>query len=588
MTIQRRRTAGRAFGLCLALAMTASGGLLAQAERTQTFELQPGWNAVYLEVRPEPNDAESVFGGLPLASAWTWNPRVGKVEFIDDPDERLIDSPAWQGYFPRPRPESVLTNLFAVQANRAYLLKLEGSSPVVWSVTGRPEVQRPAWVPDSFNLTGFFVDPAIPVSFGSYLEPSAAHAGQPIFRLVGGLWQQVPSSTQIRSGEAYWVYCDGPSSYAGPIAVDLDGGKALEFGGGVDELRLRVRNLADYPVAARLAQVGGATPVPLSIFRFDADTGELSWPALPANLSLPVDDGGELLIDLAPRRAELTAPVAGSLLELRDGFGFRRFVAVTAKTVFAPPEFELRRGESGLSDFAAKSNHPLAGLWAGSVLLRRVSQAQTGSLTTTPVDGDFRFRILVHVDAVGTARLLKEVIQLWKEGTRIPDPENPGLLIVDEPGHFVLLTDDSLIPQFEGATLRDGEPVGYRISTLAYDFEPQSVVMSGSFGVTGSLAVVLSLDATDRTNPFLHRYHPDHNNLDERYLSFVEEAFAVTRNITLEFSSQEPFGRVLANYGEGVIGGTYRELVSGLHRNDIAVEGPFLLRRVSTRPVLNQ
>ncbi len=178
--------------------------------------------------------------------------------------------------------------------------------------------------------------------------------------------------------------------------------------------------------------------------------------------------------------------------------------------------------------------------------------------------------------------------EVWKEGTRIPDPENPGMLIVDEPGHFVLLTDDALIPQFEGATLRDGEPVGYRISTVAYDFEPQSVVMTGSFGLTGSLAVTLSLDATDRTNPFLHLYHPDHNNLDERYLSFVEEAFSVTRNITLEFSSQEPFGRTLPTYGESMIGGTYRELVSGLHRNDIAVEGPFLLRRVSTRPALNQ
>ncbi|MCZ7650504.1 MAG: hypothetical protein M5U13_04795 [Thermoanaerobaculia bacterium] len=100
MTTERRRTLGRMLGFCLGLAMAGSGFLSAQAERTQTFELQPGWNAVYLEVRPEPNDAESVFGGLPLASAWTWNPRVGRVEFIDDPDERLIDSPAWQGYFP--------------------------------------------------------------------------------------------------------------------------------------------------------------------------------------------------------------------------------------------------------------------------------------------------------------------------------------------------------------------------------------------------------------------------------------------------------------------------------------------------------
>ena len=73
--------------------------------------------------------------------------------------------------------------------------------------------------------------------------------------------------------------------------------------------------------------------------------------------------------------------------------------------------------------------------------------------------------MLIHVDGNGTARLLKEVIQLWKEGTRIPDPENPGLFLVDEPGRYVLLTDESLISSFTGAVLRDGEPVGYRIST---------------------------------------------------------------------------------------------------------------------------
>ena len=56
----------------LALAGTAVA-TAAPPQFTQTFELQPGWNAVFLEVRPEPNDAASVFGGLPLASAWSWS-----------------------------------------------------------------------------------------------------------------------------------------------------------------------------------------------------------------------------------------------------------------------------------------------------------------------------------------------------------------------------------------------------------------------------------------------------------------------------------------------------------------------------------
>ena len=64
-----------------------SAPLQAVPEATQTFVLQPGWNAIYLEVRPEPNDTETVFGGLPLASAWAWNPEYPRPEFIEDPTE---------------------------------------------------------------------------------------------------------------------------------------------------------------------------------------------------------------------------------------------------------------------------------------------------------------------------------------------------------------------------------------------------------------------------------------------------------------------------------------------------------------------
>ncbi len=563
------------------------------ADITQTFVLQPGWNSVFLEVRPEPNDAEAVFGGLPLASAWTWNSAGPKVEFVDDPAEQLAPSPQWLGYFPRPRPESILTNLFAVQANRAYLLKIDGNQPVTWTVTGTPEVQSYRWSPDSFNLVGFPVDPQQQPTFGQYLAPSPAHVGQPIYRLVGGQWQEVtsPFATAIQSGEAYWVYCKGPSDFTGPIALDLEAGKGMDFGGGRDTSRLRLRNLSTAPVSITLHQLSSAAPIPLAIFQFDADTAESSWPALPLTYGQAVAQEGEWLVDLAPRRSSFTAPEVGTVIEVKDGFGFRRLLAVTARDVFAPAPFAARRAVAGgneLRSFTAPSTNPLAGLWVGKVSVGFVSQAQTGSETPTAVGGPYTFRVLIHVDANGTARLLKEVIELWKEGTRIPDPEHPGLFLIDEPGHFALLTDENLIANFTGAVLRDGEPVGYRVSTTAYDFAPQSLVMSGSFGTTGILAAALTLDAEAATNPFRHKFHPDHNNRNELYTQFLEEAYPVSREMTFAFSSTDPTGASQASYGSNVLGGTYRERIGGLHRNDIVVEGRFLLNRTSASPVLNQ
>ena len=142
-------------------------------------------------------------------------------------------------------PEWILSNLFAVQANRAYLLKIDGNQPVTWTVTGTPEVQTYRWAPDSFNLVGFPVDPQQQPTFGQFLAPSPAHVGQPIYRLVAGQWQEVasPFGTAIQSGEAYWVYCKGPSDYSGPIAIELEGGKGMDFAASGDRSRVRIRNL---------------------------------------------------------------------------------------------------------------------------------------------------------------------------------------------------------------------------------------------------------------------------------------------------------------------------------------------------------
>ncbi|MEO7794487.1 MAG: hypothetical protein ABIV06_06910 [Thermoanaerobaculia bacterium] len=591
MTLTARRV--RSISLLLLGFASATVGRAGVAEITQTFVLQPGWNSVFLEVRPEPNDSESVFGGLPLASAWTWNPAGPKVEFIDNPAEQLAPSPQWLGYFPRPRPEFILTNLFAVQANRAYLLKIDGNAPVTWTVTGTPEVQTFRWAPDSFNLVGFPVDPQQQPTFGQYLAPSPAHTSQPIYQLSGGQWQEVvnPYATAIHSGEAYWVFCKGPSDYTGPISIELEGGKGMDFAAGLDRSRVRIRNLSTAPASISLTQLASPAPIPLAVRKFDPDEVEVNWPTLPQTYSLPVPQEGELLIDLAPKRASFGATDVGTVIEIKDGFGYRRLLAVSARGVFAPAPFQARRTlQQGARTLAmtAPSVTPLAGLWVGNVAIRAVSQAQTGSLTPTPTGGPFTFRVMVHVDASGTARLLKEVIQLWKEGTRIPDPENPGLFLIDEPGRFVILTDDSLVQNFTGAVLRDGEPVGYRVSTTAYDFEPQSLVMSGSFGTTGTLGASISLDAEAPTNPFREKFHPDHNNRNELYTEFLEEAYPVSRTMTFAFSSTDPSQSSGASFGSNQMGGTYHETISGLHRNDIVVEGIFSLNRVSVAPVLNE
>ena len=72
------------------------------------------------------------------------------------------------------------------------------------------------------------------------------------------------------------------------------------------------------------------------------------------------------------------------------------------------------------------------------------------------------------------------------------------------------------------------------------------------------------------------------------FAAFREEAYPVSRTISLELTPTDPLGIDRPGSNDSQVSGTYRETLSGLHRNDIAVEGYFDLRRVSGRPFLNQ
>ena len=198
-------------------------------------------------------------------------------------------------------------------------------------------------------------------------------------------------------------------------------------------------------------------------------------------------------------------------------------------------------------------------------------------------------RLLVHVDGSGQARLLREVLQMWKAGTFTNAPD--GSRVVDRPGEYVLLTDDSLIPLFSGSTIRDGESVGRRLSTIGYDFAGgdtnNALVLTGNFSVGDGVEGMLVMPHDHPTNPFLHRYHPDHDNQNARFDGPAMEAFAVTRHIALAFEATPPDGPAVPDFGYGEMGGGYSEIITGIHKNPIHASGTFRLTRVSRISELN-
>lgn len=558
------------WALFVSLLLTRNGA--AAATVSQAVTLHPGWNAVFLEVQPGLNPSPpagcapaadrtlpepcEVFGSVPgILSIWAWNPRTSTVEFIQNPAQMMPKPTYMLSWFPG---QPLATNLHAVTGETAYLIHRDESSPgdVALTITGEPTLPRVKWVPNSFNFVGFHLDRSVTPGpfFSSFFSGSSALDGQEMYVLRGNAWARVQSSDRMAPGEAFWAYCKGSAEFTGPIALRLARSEGFHLGARLEEESI---GLASVAATAKTISIRVSSAAPqLHWWHQDKDAGIAEWVDLfgapPAGLTLPA--GGTREVLLGVKRAGLAAGVVyGANLEVSDGEGLR--YVIPASVVGVGSE----------------------GLWVGDAIIRKVSQpalpAESHPETPRPTGSEFSFRLIILKEA-GRALLLREVVQLWQPGAT---PQ--------ENGHFVLVGNESRLGEFEGSALRDGRPVGRRISSAAFGFSGYKE-FSGTFAAGGTLTVSIPLPADDPTNPFRHLYHPDHR--------LPEQSYNVDRAISLTFSDRDgdgiPLpGAPLLGWGSSEVGGVYGETMSfdkdGPAGGDVPyvvkIEGTFLLRRVS-------
>lgn len=560
------------------------------ASMQQTIVLQPGWNAVNIEIQPEDNNIENIFAGVPVSSVWRWLPKnIGK-DFILDPAEGLLSLDGWFGYFPEPRPEAFLSNLYTISANTAYLIKLDDTVSRTITLSGKPILRKNKWRSNSFTFSGLPVDAGNEPTFGDYFSGSSAHSGQPIYKLSSaGVWELVtdPYTTVTKSGEAYWIYTQGPSSFQGLLDVQLQQGDSLDYRTVFTELDFSISNLSDVTNFVTLSRVAGNT-MPMKFKNVDPETGEVAWPSLPENKIIELQPGEDVFITLAVDRINFTQERMEQIISIKNEQGVRYLLSSGGNTI---QPLTLPSRSAGGNNINAAIPEGNAGLWVGVIQVKNVSESQVAGTEPLPVGKPFVLRVIMHVDAIGNVKLLKSVVQMWQEGTMAPSTSNPDLLEVETPGHYVLLTDDSLIPNFSGITRRGGQSAGIRYSTVAYDYDGLDIDMNGELAVANSLTVSLLVGSDMPTNPFYHKYHPDHDNLDRQFLNPLQEAYQITRELEFIFTAHNPaYPGVADSPGWGVqeMGGVFKESITGLHKNAIFMQGEFRMRRVAATTVLNQ
>src|SRR6185295_3459798 len=81
----------------------------------QQVVLKPGWNAVFLEVDPTPNDCDAIFAGLPIESVWDWSRTADTAQFVQDPSTLLPGTAGWLTWFPPGHSLAGQGSLFALR-----------------------------------------------------------------------------------------------------------------------------------------------------------------------------------------------------------------------------------------------------------------------------------------------------------------------------------------------------------------------------------------------------------------------------------------------------------------------------------------
>jgi photosystem II stability/assembly factor-like uncharacterized protein len=182
------------------------------------------------------------------------------------------------------------------------------------------------------------------------------------------------------------------------------------------------------------------------------------------------------------------------------------------------------------------------------------------------VPAPFPLRLIVHQDANGISRLLQRVYL------------GPGLAGTNM---IITLQESQLNP----AALAQAR----RLSAVHLPLSGAPWVFQGAFGGVGILNAVLTEGfANTASNPFLHAYHPDHDNLDTLFQPITKpgaEAYDIKRQITLSFTPPgNDFNSRTA--GSSRMQGTYLENIVLKGGNNqartVVTKGSFLLNRVSS------
>jgi hypothetical protein len=527
--------------------------------QSTTYTLNSGWNSIYLHGDASYTTPEVLFASKPeVLEVWRWNPNPSQVGFTSTPLLPSNGTPEWSKWV-RGGPAA---SLIGLTGQSAYLVKC--SSAVSVAIAQRPMPPSNTWVRSGANLLGFpsKLNGGLYPTFSRYFAtfPVAIASNVKIFKYVGGELGasnplQVFSTTSERldRNQAYWFSSEVVGNFYAPVQITLSNNEGFAFGRRGSVITARVMNRTAAVMTLTIAPVASNSP---------PSGQELVTAGVALTRRTLDDEGAWVETPIAAAYNEVIAP--NSSVELSFGID-RSAMSGAADALYA----SLLRFTDSANSFdilipATARKDSLAGLWIGEAMVSAVESKPLANAVKS-TGSTFPLRYLIHVADDGTARVLSQVFM----GPMAAAPHVFGLC------------------RSEAGLKADAKSAARRIvaTHMPLDLALQT---SGSFAIGGTLGSTIDTPFNDPTNPFVHQYHPDHDNKSgSTALVAGQESYNVSRQVSFTFTETPPGGGSATGWGSSVIGGTYGEVVSGLHKQNITLTGTFELRRASELGTLN-
>jgi hypothetical protein len=546
------------------LLMTLLGLASAPAQWvTRSYPLVTGWNGIWLAGDASYTTVADLFAAYPaVTEVWRWNPNADQTNFVQTPSEPTTSSDEWTVWKRNDSDEQLLSRMVA---NSSYLIRSTAAATL--SVKQLVVPPTATWLISGANFLGFpsaaGSDTTSAPTLSRYLAsyPSASTTvlapTTKIYKYIGGELgpgnplQVAPGTETLEKGKAYWFNVATVGNFTAPAEYEVASSAGLAFGRTQAVMSVGITNRSTTSLTLTVAlgaseSAPGSQPavsggVPLTQRVFNSSTNSYTETPMGGSFTVTIAASGRTTLDFGIDRSKMTG---------------------TADAFYASI---LRFTDSaGLSDVSlpvSGQTASTAGLWLMNTQVSQVDSTVSGSGSSTPQP--FPLLFLAHVDSAGNARLLSEAFV-----GKLTTTGNPVGICISE-------------SRVLGFSASDLKPVRYFASQMPTSIT--SILGTGAMATGSTLSWVIPILFNDPTNPFVHNYHPDHDNLNAKgeALTAGQESFTINRNCQFTFTADPPDGNYVAGWGTTVLGGTYLESISGMHKQVLQVGGTFRMRRIS-------